>query len=102
MISRSRGVLGRPWDPGGRPWGDLGIRVVSGESLGRPTGPQGVSECPSWFLGVAGADALTGQLTVLFVLGVAAAEAAVGLALFIALFRNRRTIDIDRINLMRW
>lgn len=54
------------------------------------------------FLGVAGADALTGQLTVFFVLAVAAAEAAVGLALFIALFRNRRTIDIDRINLMRW
>ncbi len=44
----------------------------------------------------------TGQLVVFFVLAVAAAEAAVGLALFIAIFRHRRTIDINRINLMRW
>lgn len=44
----------------------------------------------------------TGQLIVLFVLAVAAAEAAVGLALFIAVFRQRRTIDLNRINLMRW
>jgi NADH-quinone oxidoreductase subunit K len=44
----------------------------------------------------------TGQLVVFFVLAVAAAEAAVGLALFIALFRHRRTIDLDRVNLMRW
>jgi NADH-quinone oxidoreductase subunit K len=44
----------------------------------------------------------TGQIVVLFVLAVAAAEAAVGLALFIALYRHRRTIDLDRVNLMRW
>lgn len=44
----------------------------------------------------------TGQLVVFFVLAVAAAEAAVGLALFIAVYRHRRTIDLDRINLMRW
>jgi NADH-quinone oxidoreductase subunit K len=47
-------------------------------------------------------DDLTGQLVVFFVLAVAAAEAAVGLALFIAVYRHRRTIDLDRINLMRW
>ena len=47
-------------------------------------------------------DDHTGQLVVFFVLAVAAAEAAVGLALFIALYRHRRTIDLDRINLMRW
>ena len=46
--------------------------------------------------------AITGQMVVLFVIAVAAAEAAVGLALFIAVFRNRRTIDVDRLNLMRW
>ena len=46
--------------------------------------------------------ALTGQIVVLFVIAVAAAEAAVGLALFIAVYRNRRTIDVDRLNLMRW
>jgi NADH-quinone oxidoreductase subunit K len=51
--------------------------------------------------GQAGA-ALTGQIIVLFVIAVAAAEAAVGLALFIAVYRNRRTIDVNRLNLMRW
>jgi NADH-quinone oxidoreductase subunit K len=45
---------------------------------------------------------LTGQIIVFFVLAVAAAEAAVGLALFIAIFRHRRTIDMNRINLLRW
>lgn len=44
----------------------------------------------------------TGQLVVLFVMAVAAAEAAVGLALFIAIYRHRHTIDVDRMNLMRW
>jgi NADH-quinone oxidoreductase subunit K len=43
-----------------------------------------------------------GQMVVFFALAVAAAEAAVGLALFIAVFRSRRTIDLDRINLLRW
>ena len=43
-----------------------------------------------------------GQMVVFFALAVAAAEAAVGLALFIAIFRARRTIDVNRINLMRW
>ncbi|HZF07282.1 MAG TPA: NADH-quinone oxidoreductase subunit NuoK [Thermoanaerobaculia bacterium] len=47
-------------------------------------------------------NARTGQLVVLFVLAVAAAEAAVGLALFIAIYRQRRTIDVNRMNLMRW
>lgn len=47
-------------------------------------------------------DQRTGQLIVFFVLAVAAAEAAVGLALFIAVFRQRRTIDVNRLNLMRW
>jgi NADH-quinone oxidoreductase subunit K len=43
-----------------------------------------------------------GQMIVFFALAVAAAEAAVGLALFIQIFRLRRTIDADRINLLRW
>lgn len=47
-------------------------------------------------------DDHTGQLVVFFVLAVAAAEAAVGLALFIAVFRHRRTIDLNRVNLLRW
>jgi len=47
-------------------------------------------------------ERLTGQMVVFFALAVAAAEAAVGLALFIAVYRNRRTIDVNRLNLMRW
>jgi NADH-quinone oxidoreductase subunit K len=43
-----------------------------------------------------------GQMVVFFALAVAAAEAAVGLALFIAVFRSRKTIDLDRITLLRW
>jgi NADH-quinone oxidoreductase subunit K len=43
-----------------------------------------------------------GQMVVFFALAVAAAEAAVGLALFIAVFRLRKTIDVNRLNLMRW
>ncbi|MDX1502619.1 MAG: NADH-quinone oxidoreductase subunit NuoK [Thermoanaerobaculia bacterium] len=43
-----------------------------------------------------------GQVLVLVVIAVAAAEAAVGLALFIAVYRNRRTIDVTRLNLLRW
>ncbi len=42
-----------------------------------------------------------GQILVFFVMAVAAAEAAVGLAIVIALFRNRETINIDEINLLR-
>jgi NADH-quinone oxidoreductase subunit K len=46
--------------------------------------------------------ALAGQLFVFFVIGVAAAEAAVGLALFIALHRLKGAIDVDRVNILRW
>ena len=45
---------------------------------------------------------LTGPAFVFFVLAVAAAEAAVGLALFIAIYRHAHTLDVNRINLMRW
>jgi NADH:ubiquinone oxidoreductase subunit K len=41
-------------------------------------------------------------MVVFFALAVAAAEAAVGLALFIGIYRQRRTIDVARLNLMRW
>ena len=43
-----------------------------------------------------------GQIFVLFVIAVAAAEAAVGLAIVIALFRLRETTDVDDVNLMKW
>ena len=44
----------------------------------------------------------TGQILVFFVMTVAAAEAAIGLAIVIALFRNRQTIEIDRVNLLKF
>ncbi|HNS02092.1 MAG TPA: NADH-quinone oxidoreductase subunit NuoK [Anaerolineae bacterium] len=44
---------------------------------------------------------LTGQIVVFFVMAVAAAEVAVGLAILIAYVRHRDTIDIDEINLLR-
>lgn len=44
----------------------------------------------------------TGQMLVFFVMTVAAAEAAVGLAIVIALFRNKQTVNIDDINILKW
>ena len=43
-----------------------------------------------------------GQLFVFFVMAVAAAEAAVGLAIIIAIFRNKLTVNIDQINILKW
>ena len=48
------------------------------------------------------AAAIDGQVFIFFVIAVAAAEAAVGLALFIALYRHKETIDVDRFNMLRW
>jgi NADH-quinone oxidoreductase subunit K len=45
--------------------------------------------------------AVTGQIFVFFVMMVAAAEAAVGLAIIIAVFRVRATLSVDRIDLMK-
>ncbi|MDP9039194.1 MAG: NADH-quinone oxidoreductase subunit NuoK [Acidobacteriota bacterium] len=42
-----------------------------------------------------------GQIFVFFVMVVAAAEAAVGLAIIIAIFRSRQTLNVDQINLMK-
>jgi NADH-quinone oxidoreductase subunit K len=44
---------------------------------------------------------LNGQIFVFFVMVVAAAEAAVGLAIIIAIFRTRETLNVDQINLMQ-
>ena len=43
-----------------------------------------------------------GQMFVFFVMAVAAAEAAVGLAIVLALFRARQTVYVDEINIMKW
>lgn len=44
---------------------------------------------------------LSGQIFALLVLTVAAAEAAVGLAILVVFFRNRGSIDVDRVNIMK-
>ena len=49
-----------------------------------------------------GGNALAGQVFTVFIIVVAAAEAAVGLGIVIALYRNRKTIWIDEIDLMKW
>lgn len=48
------------------------------------------------------AHPITGQVFVVFVVTVAAAEAAAALALAISVYRNRDTVDVDRINLLRF
>ena len=51
---------------------------------------------------VESAEPLSGHVFVVFVITVAAAEAAVALALAMLVYRNRETIDMDRINLLKW
>ena len=43
-----------------------------------------------------------GQILVFFVIAIAAAEAAVGLAIFVALFRHTETIDVNKVHLLKW
>ena len=47
-------------------------------------------------------EALTGQIFGIFILVVAAAEAAVGVAIIMSIYRNRQTIDSNKIDLMKW
>jgi NADH-quinone oxidoreductase subunit K len=47
-------------------------------------------------------NALAGQVFTVFIIVVAAAEAAIGLGIVIALYRNRETIWVDEIDLMKW
>jgi NADH:ubiquinone oxidoreductase subunit K len=45
---------------------------------------------------------MTGQIFTLFVIAVAAAEVGIGLAIVILIFRNRETINVDEVNLLKW
>ena len=47
-------------------------------------------------------QSVDGVLFAFFVMAVAAAEAAVGLAIFVLLYRSRETINVDEINIMKW
>jgi NADH-quinone oxidoreductase subunit K len=53
------------------------------------------------FIALSRLHGVTGQVFVLFVMTVAAAEAAVGLAIVISVFRHYRTVDLGRIRLLR-
>ena len=48
------------------------------------------------------ANAVAGQVFTIFIIVVAAAEAAIGLGLVIALYRNRETVFVDKIDLLKW
>ncbi|MDQ3954081.1 MAG: NADH-quinone oxidoreductase subunit NuoK [Actinomycetota bacterium] len=45
---------------------------------------------------------VAGQVFALFIIAVAAAEVGVGLAIVILIFRNRSTVDVDEMSLMKW
>ena len=49
-----------------------------------------------------GLNAVAGQVFTVFIIVVAAAEAAIGLGIVIALYRNRETIFVDKIDLLKW
>lgn len=44
----------------------------------------------------------TGQVFAIFIITVAAAEVGIGLAIVLMIFRNRRSANVDELNLMRW
>jgi NADH:ubiquinone oxidoreductase subunit K len=46
--------------------------------------------------------ALSTQVFVVFIIAVAAAEVVVGLALAMVVYRNRHTVDVDELNLLKW
>jgi NADH:ubiquinone oxidoreductase subunit K len=46
-------------------------------------------------------DVFDGQIMAIFVIAVAAAEVVVGMAIFVALFRHRGTVDVNRMNIMK-
>ena len=47
-------------------------------------------------------SSMDGQIIVIFVIAVAAAEAAVGLAIIMAMYRTKKTVNADEMNLMKW
>jgi NADH:ubiquinone oxidoreductase subunit K len=51
---------------------------------------------------VDGVAAIDGQIFVLIVIAVAAAEVAVGLGILLAMFRNRDSVNVEEVNLLKW
>ncbi|HZD04586.1 MAG TPA: NADH-quinone oxidoreductase subunit NuoK [Longimicrobiales bacterium] len=54
------------------------------------------------FVALSRAIGIEGQIFVFFVMTVAAAEAAVGLAIIISIFRHYETVNVDNFNLLKW
>jgi NADH:ubiquinone oxidoreductase subunit K len=54
------------------------------------------------FAAMFGDSGVPGQVFALFVIAVAAAEVGVGLAIVILIFRNRQSVDVDEMSLMKW
>jgi len=52
--------------------------------------------------GTDGAPALDGHVFVLIVITVAASEVAVGLGIFLSMFRNRDSVNVEEVNLLKW
>ena len=47
-------------------------------------------------------NSMAGQMSALFIIAVAAAEAAVGLAIIIVIFRGKMATNVDQINILKW
>ena len=54
------------------------------------------------FVAISRYTGIEGQLYVFFVMTVAAAEAAVGLAIIISIFRHYKTVNVDKFNFLKW
>ena len=54
------------------------------------------------FVAISRSVGIEGQIFVFFVMTVAAAEAAVGLAIIISIFRHYQTVNVDNFNLLKW
>ena len=52
--------------------------------------------------GTEGAPAVDGQIFVMIVITVAASEVAVGLGIFLSMFRNRDSVNVEEVNLLKW
>jgi len=47
-------------------------------------------------------NSMAGQMSALFIIAVAAAEAAIGLAIIIVIFRGKMATNVDQINILKW
>ena len=47
-------------------------------------------------------DEMTGQMFTIFIIVVAAAEVGVGLAIILSVYRRKKSVDIDNINILKW